>query len=146
MKDSRLKLRMPDIREQRGRRGKRGTAASALPACTGRPPPPPWGDMAGAMAPRMAKEMKDLLASPPAGVAAWPADGSSLSRLDAQIEGPSGTVYEGGVFRLEVAIPERYPYEPPKGAPPPESPGAQRALGGAIGDCGRPRSPPGWQP
>ncbi len=25
-----------------------------------------------------------------------------------------GTPYEGGTFRLEVVVPERYPFEPPK--------------------------------
>ena len=28
--------------------------------------------------------------------------------------GPKGTPYDDGVFKLEIAIPERYPFEPPK--------------------------------
>lgn len=29
------------------------------------------------------------------------------------LQGPKGTVYEGGVFRLAIEVPSRYPFEPP---------------------------------
>ena len=32
----------------------------------------------------------------------------------AVIQGPAGTPYEGGSFKLEVLVPDRYPFEPPK--------------------------------
>ena len=32
----------------------------------------------------------------------------------AVIQGPAGTVYEGGSFKLQVDVPDRYPFEPPK--------------------------------
>jgi ubiquitin-protein ligase len=54
----------------------------------------------------MAKELKTLRKSPPEGVCAWP-DGDSSTRLVAQLQGPAGTVYEAGVFRLAVEVPER---------------------------------------
>jgi ubiquitin-conjugating enzyme E2 T len=61
---------------------------------------------------RLHKELK-MLQDPPPGVCVWPADNSSLSRLEAQIQGPDGTVYAKGIFKLEVEIPDRYPFEPP---------------------------------
>ncbi|KAG7391243.1 Ubiquitin-conjugating enzyme E2 T [Phytophthora pseudosyringae] len=48
-----------------------------------------------------------------AGVSAWPKD-DQIDRLDAQILGPDGSPYEKGVFLLDIEVPERYPFEPPK--------------------------------
>jgi ubiquitin-conjugating enzyme E2 T len=62
---------------------------------------------------RMQKEVRDLQADPPPGVWAAPKT-SNLLAIEAQLRGPEGTVYEGGVFRLDVDIPPRYPFEPPK--------------------------------
>ena len=39
---------------------------------------------------------------------------SRLDLLEASLLGPKGTPYDDGVFKLEIAIPERYPFEPPK--------------------------------
>ena len=63
---------------------------------------------------RMAREIQTLSTEPPPGVCAWPKDESRLDRLEAEIEGPPDSPYERGVFRLDVAIPDRYPFEPPK--------------------------------
>ncbi|KAI4380693.1 hypothetical protein MLD38_006856 [Melastoma candidum] len=60
---------------------------------------------------RMQKEVKLLLEDPPHGTS-FPSL-SDLSSLDALIEGPEGTVYAGGVFKIRVQIPERYPFQPP---------------------------------
>jgi ubiquitin-conjugating enzyme E2 T len=69
--------------------------------------------MASAMAlSRMRREVAALAADPPPGVWAAP-HGDSLLELDAQLAGPAGTPYAGGVFRLEVRVPGRYPVEPP---------------------------------
>jgi len=54
-----------------------------------------------------------LQSSPPPGVCAWPVEGA-LNHLHAQIQGPEKSVYSKGIFKLEVRIPERYPFEPPK--------------------------------
>ncbi len=56
---------------------------------------------------RMQRELAQLTSAPPPGVVCYPADGASLQRLEAQLSGPPGTVYEGGVFKLEVRIPDR---------------------------------------
>eukprot|EP00899_Mesostigma_viride_P005292 jgi/Mesvir1/14764/Mv05405-RA.1 len=63
---------------------------------------------------RMLREIRMLQSNPPPGVCAWPVDGTSLNHLEAQIQGPAGTVYEKGTFKLDIQIPERYPLEPPK--------------------------------
>eukprot|EP01084_Bolivina_argentea_P250607 419962_1 len=37
-----------------------------------------------------------------------------LSHLLGVIEGPQGTPFEGGTFKIDVTIPTQYPYQPPK--------------------------------
>ncbi|EEY65550.1 ubiquitin-conjugating enzyme E2, putative [Phytophthora infestans T30-4] len=64
---------------------------------------------------RMRKEIAMLESDPPFGVSAWPKD-DQIDHLEAQILGPDGSPYEKGVFQLEIEIPERYPFEPPKGS------------------------------
>jgi len=39
---------------------------------------------------------------------------NSLVELKGRIAGPPDTPYEGGVFNLEIKIPETYPFNPPK--------------------------------
>eukprot|EP00961_Rhodomonas_salina_P138999 1870422-Rhodomonas_salina.1 len=41
---------------------------------------------------------------------------ASLSPVwhDTVVQGPAGTPYEGGTFKLEILVPDRYPFEPPK--------------------------------
>ena len=55
---------------------------------------------------RMSKELKMLRKNPPEGVCVWP-EGNSITRLSAQLQGPAGSVYEAGVFRLSVDVPDR---------------------------------------
>lgn len=62
---------------------------------------------------RMQRELKRLQTDPPPGICAWPSNDNLLTRLEAQIEGPEGTVYAKGIFKLEIQVPERYPFEPP---------------------------------
>ncbi|KAG0538370.1 hypothetical protein BDA96_03G230200 [Sorghum bicolor] len=66
---------------------------------------------------RMQKEIKLLLDDPPHGVSLNLSEDenvlSSLSSIEARIEGPEGTVYANGVFILKIQIPERYPFQPP---------------------------------
>eukprot|EP00042_Codosiga_hollandica_P039771 m.336111 g.336111 ORF g.336111 m.336111 type:complete len:233 (-) comp55690_c0_seq5:726-1424(-) len=63
---------------------------------------------------RISKELGQLRREPPPGICCWCAE-SALDRLDATILGVEGTAYAGGLFKLEVLVPERYPFEPPKG-------------------------------
>ena len=60
----------------------------------------------------MGKEIDRLKKEPPHGVTCWPKD-SRLNHLEVNLLGGESTPYEGGVFKLEVKIPNRYPFEPP---------------------------------
>ncbi|GJJ68087.1 ubiquitin-conjugating enzyme E2 T [Entomortierella parvispora] len=62
---------------------------------------------------RLNKELKDLECKPPEGVICYPVN-DSMVHLHAELEGPEDTPYVGGVFQIEINIPERYPLEPPR--------------------------------
>eukprot|EP00656_Telonema_subtile_P047460 TRINITY_DN5453_c0_g1_i3.p1 TRINITY_DN5453_c0_g1~~TRINITY_DN5453_c0_g1_i3.p1 ORF type:complete len:188 (-),score=36.37 TRINITY_DN5453_c0_g1_i3:356-919(-) len=62
---------------------------------------------------RMAKELERLQFNAPHGITVWGRE-DSITELEANIQGPEDSPYAGGNFKLEVLIPERYPFEPPK--------------------------------
>ncbi|XP_022047485.1 ubiquitin-conjugating enzyme E2 T [Acanthochromis polyacanthus] len=62
---------------------------------------------------RLKRELQMLSTEPPPGITCWQTE-ERIDDLRAQIVGGTGTPYEGGLFSLEVKIPERYPFEPPK--------------------------------
>lgn len=62
---------------------------------------------------RLGKELQMLATDPPPGVAAWPVD-DSTNHLRAHIKGPEDTPYANGIFLVDVHVPDRYPFEPPK--------------------------------
>ncbi|KAK7027875.1 Ubiquitin-conjugating enzyme E2 T [Halocaridina rubra] len=70
------------------------------------------GDMALRLG-RLKKECSQLQQSPPTGISCWP-EGDDLTHFSAVIFGDEDTVYAGGIFKLEVEVPERYPFHPPK--------------------------------
>ena len=70
--------------------------------------------MAASRASRMRRELEMLEKDPPAGISAWPRNMDDTSVLDAEVRGADGTPYAGGTFKLEVIVPDRYPFEPPK--------------------------------
>jgi len=41
-------------------------------------------------------------------------NGDNLMRLRGEIRGPPDTPYSGGVYKLDIEIPENYPFHPPK--------------------------------
>ena len=63
---------------------------------------------------RLQKDYKALKdAQPPlVGVSAAPTD-NSMFIWAANIKGPEGTAYEGGVFHMQIDFPENYPLSPP---------------------------------
>lgn len=62
--------------------------------------------------PRLSRELEMLKQDPPFGISCWP-DSDRSDLLHAQVLGLAGTPYERGLFRLEVVVPDRYPFEPP---------------------------------
>ncbi|XP_053312873.1 ubiquitin-conjugating enzyme E2 T isoform X2 [Spea bombifrons] len=61
---------------------------------------------------RLKRELQLLNAEPPPGIMCWQHN-SNMNDLRALVGSP-GSPYEGGIFTLEILIPERYPFEPPK--------------------------------
>jgi hypothetical protein len=59
-----------------------------------------------ALASRMSRELKKLEKCPPPGICAWPVH-NSITQLEVQLQGPSDTPYEHGLFKLTVVVPER---------------------------------------
>ena len=60
------------------------------------------------------KDIKFLTKNPVDGIRIF-IDNSNTSVLEAEIDGPNGTPYESGVFRLKLIFPSDYPNTPPKG-------------------------------
>ena len=69
--------------------------------------------MATQRASRLKKELDRLRRDPPHGVTCWPKN-DRADCLQAQLLGAQGTPYEGGVFSLDIKIPDRYPFLPPQ--------------------------------
>ncbi|XP_075030289.1 ubiquitin-conjugating enzyme E2 T [Calonectris borealis] len=62
---------------------------------------------------RLKRELSLLTTEPPPGITCWQNE-NQLDDLRAQILGGADTPYEKGIFNLEIVVPERYPFEPPK--------------------------------
>ncbi|CAO3566310.1 unnamed protein product [Mortierella alpina] len=62
---------------------------------------------------RMRKELKALETSPPLGVVCYPLN-DNIVHLQAEISGPEDTPYSTGTFKVDILIPDRYPFEPPR--------------------------------
>jgi len=62
---------------------------------------------------RIVKETQRLLSEPAPGISATPYQ-DNLRYFNVLIQGPGSSAYEGGVFQLELFLPEEYPMAPPK--------------------------------
>uniref|UniRef100_A0A2P2LU12 UBC core domain-containing protein n=1 Tax=Rhizophora mucronata TaxID=61149 RepID=A0A2P2LU12_RHIMU len=62
---------------------------------------------------RIIKETQRLLSEPAPGISASPAE-DNMRYFNVMILGPTQSPYEGGVFKLELFLPEEYPMAAPK--------------------------------
>merc|ERR1719163_2647775 len=62
---------------------------------------------------RIVKETQRLLSEPAPGISASPHE-DNLRYFDVMIQGPVGSPYEGGCYKLELFLPDAYPMEAPK--------------------------------
>ncbi|KAJ5211964.1 uncharacterized protein N7498_003610 [Penicillium cinerascens] len=62
---------------------------------------------------RIAKELSELVESPPAGISVELADEANLYEWKVHMKGPEGSPYQGGVFLLKLSLPTAYPFKPP---------------------------------
>lgn len=62
---------------------------------------------------RIIKETQRLLSEPAPGISASPSE-ENLRYFNVMILGPSQSPFEGGVFKLELFLPEEYPMAAPK--------------------------------
>uniref|UniRef100_A0AAQ4RHV8 E2 ubiquitin-conjugating enzyme n=1 Tax=Gasterosteus aculeatus aculeatus TaxID=481459 RepID=A0AAQ4RHV8_GASAC len=60
------------------------------------------------------KEISALAADPPEGIKIYPSD-EDITELHTAIEGPEGTPFAGGVFRMRLVLGKDFPAVPPKG-------------------------------
>lgn len=63
---------------------------------------------------QLAKELKNLDETPPEGIKVIVND-DDFSNIYADIEGPAGTPYENGIFRMKLLLSRDFPHSPPKG-------------------------------
>ncbi|KMU84751.1 ubiquitin-conjugating enzyme, variant [Coccidioides immitis H538.4] len=70
--------------------------------------------MASNRARRIAKELADIHDDSHSQVAVEPiGGGDDLTHLKGTFQGPPGTPYEGGTYRVDIRIPNEYPFRPP---------------------------------
>ncbi|EFP85176.1 Ubiquitin-conjugating enzyme 13 [Puccinia graminis f. sp. tritici] len=69
--------------------------------------------MASTLPKRIIKETERLVSDAPPGISAVPHD-DNLRYFDVGLQGPEGSAFQGGLFKLELFLPEDYPMSPPK--------------------------------
>ncbi|KAK6457740.1 ubiquitin-conjugating enzyme/RWD-like protein [Scheffersomyces xylosifermentans] len=62
---------------------------------------------------RIAKELEECRQDTQSGVSLRLNNENDLTKLTGFFKGPPGTPYEGGVFSVDITIPNEYPFKPP---------------------------------
>ncbi|KAG2187432.1 hypothetical protein INT44_005120, partial [Umbelopsis vinacea] len=62
---------------------------------------------------RLKRELAILEHEPPPGIVCYPMD-DDCTHLEAHINGPADSPFEKGTFKLDIQIPQRYPFDPPQ--------------------------------
>ncbi|OJD14084.1 hypothetical protein AJ78_05530 [Emergomyces pasteurianus Ep9510] len=65
------------------------------------------------MTTRILKETRRLVSDPVPGITAVPKEGN-FRYFDVTLEGPADSPYAGGIFKLELFLPDGYPMDPPQ--------------------------------
>lgn len=62
---------------------------------------------------RIQKELAEIQKEAPETISAGPVSDKNLFNWEGFIIGPTGSPYEGGMFKLSILYPEDYPFRPP---------------------------------
>ena len=62
---------------------------------------------------RLLKDLKKIEKEEGSGINATPVDDNNIFEWEAIIEGPEGTIWEGGLFELKLKFSENYPKQAP---------------------------------
>jgi len=62
----------------------------------------------------VAKQLHELQSEPPEGIKVFINEGD-LTDIQASIDGPAGTPYENGIFRMKLVLGKDFPQSPPRG-------------------------------
>ena len=63
---------------------------------------------------KIAREMQKMMQKPPEGIKII-VNEENITDIQAELQGPVGTPFEGGVFRLKLVLSSDFPSSPPKG-------------------------------
>ncbi|KAF2764928.1 UBC-like protein [Teratosphaeria nubilosa] len=62
---------------------------------------------------RVMKELAEIQSNPPTGTTVKLLDEADVNLWECTMEGPAGSIYAGGHFKIHVTLPKEYPFKPP---------------------------------